>query len=319
MGNPESEQWMIIVNPNAGRRRIAKDWDKIQRHCVKAGLQFQSEFTKHKDHATEITAMSITQGYRNFIAVGGDGTLNEVINGIFLQQVIPTNAFIVGMIPVGTGNDWCRMWNIPFKYKEAIMVIRKGRTFIQDIGRVEYFDGTQQKTRYFINVAGMGYDALVASKTNRDKSAGLASPLSYLKNLVTSLIFYKYSNVSVIINNENKPLCYDTFSLSIGICKYNGGGMMQLPNAIPDDGLLDMTLIKKLGRFSVIRNLNKLFDGTLITHPKVVTFTGHSIHIESNPAIQIETDGESIGFSPAEFSIINKGLKIITGDILQSG
>ena len=159
----------------------------------------------------------------------------------------------------------------------------------------------------------MGYDALVAAKTNRDKERGKGTPFTYMKNLLTSLLFYKFSNVGVKIDESNDELNFKTFSLSVGICKYNGGGMMQLPNAIPDDGLLDMTLIKKLSRFNVIKSLKKLFDGTLTEHPKVVTFKGSTIHIESEPKIFIEADGESIGHSPAKFEIIPKSLRVVVG------
>jgi len=307
------KDWAVIVNPNAGRHKIEKDWDKISDYLVKTKLKFQFELTQHKEHAIELTIEYIKKGFRKFIVAGGDGTLNEVVNGIFRQNLVPASEFLIAMIPVGTGNDWCRMWNIPFKYKKAIKVIKKEKTFVQDIGKVNYYSDDTSHSRYFINVAGMGYDALVAAKTNRDKERGKGTPFTYMKNLLTSLLFYKFSNVGVKIDESNDELNFKTFSLSVGICKYNGGGMMQLPNAIPDDGLLDMTLIKKLSRFNVIKSLKKLFDGTLTEHPKVVTFKGSTIHIESEPKIFIEADGESIGHSPAKFEIIPKSLRVVVG------
>lgn len=305
--------WFVLVNPNAGTRKGLKDWDKIRMLLEEAGIPHQFIFTKHKEHAISLTTRNIKKGYRKFIIVGGDGTLNEVVNGIFFQKNVPTIEFTVGMIPVGTGNDWCRMFNIPFKYKEAIKIIAQNNTFIQDIGKVTYHNSNKPKGRYFINVAGMGYDAVVAAKTNSDKAKGRGGPMVYLKNLFTSLLFYKHSNIEVYINDEKEPCKCKAFSMGVGICKYNGGGMKQLPNAIPDDGLLDMTLIKKLGKLSVLKEISHLYDGSFINHPKVATYTGKKIKITSAPSISLEADGESLGHSPFVFEIIPKCLRVVTG------
>lgn len=312
--NKINSHWIAIINPNAGTRKGEKDWLIISRLLRESQIKFREFFTRQKEHAISITQETIKEGYRKFIVVGGDGTLNEVVNGIFMQKDVPADEFIVGMIPVGTGNDWCRMFNVPFKYKKAVKVIKKQKIFIQDIGKVEYFNADTPVIRYFINVAGMGYDAIVAAKTNKDKSRGRGGPLVYLKNLFTSLLFYKYSNTSIYIDDAEKPLSNLTFSLSVGICKYNGGGMMQLPDAIADDGILNMTLIKKLNKFSVLKEVKHLYDGTFIKHPKVETFTGRNIRIASDPPIQIEVDGESLGHSPFKFEILPGSLKVITGN-----
>ncbi|MCD4730776.1 MAG: diacylglycerol kinase family lipid kinase [Bacteroidales bacterium] len=309
-----TEQWLVIVNPNAGQRKGEKDWLDISRNLKDANINFREIFTKHKEHAISITTRNIKKGFRKFIVVGGDGTMNEVVNGIFFQKNIPTSEFLLAMIPVGTGNDWCRMFHIPFKYKQAINVIKEEKIFIQDIGKVNYFISSTSKRRYFINVAGMGYDAVVAAKTNKDKEMGRGGVLTYLKNLFTSLLFFKHSNTEVRIDGENEGLKSKTFSLSVGICKYNGGGMMQLPHAIPDDGLLDMTHIKKLGKFSVLKEIKNLYDGSFIKHPKVDTYTGKSFQITSKPPIYLEADGESLGHSPFTFEIIPKSLQVVVGN-----
>lgn len=128
MNNEKSnilDQWMVIVNPNAGRHKIDKDWDIINDLLIKAKIDFQNAFTEFKEHAIKLSYESIEKGFRKFIVVGGDGTLNEVVNGIFTQNKIPSSDFLVAMIPVGTGNDWCRMFNVPFKYNEAIRIIER--------------------------------------------------------------------------------------------------------------------------------------------------------------------------------------------------
>ncbi|MEZ5198598.1 MAG: diacylglycerol kinase family lipid kinase [Bacteroidales bacterium] len=308
------DNWMVIVNPNAGIGRGKKDWEQIKDLLLKKDVNFDTQFTTHKEHAIAITTRFIKKGYRKFIVVGGDGTLNEVVNGIFFQKNVATVEFTIGMIPIGTGNDWCRTFNIPFDYEKAIGIIDKAMTFVQDVGKVNYYSSTTAKRRYFVNVAGIGYDAVVAAKTNKDKELGRGGPLTYLKNLFTSLLFFKHSETEITIDGQPEIRKSKTFSLSVGICKYNGGGMKQLPNAIPDDGLLDMTHIKKLGKFTVLKEVKNLYDGSFINHPKVETLTGHSFHIESNPAITLEADGESLGHSPFTFEIIPGSLTVIMGN-----
>jgi YegS/Rv2252/BmrU family lipid kinase len=312
-----NDNWLILVNPHAGTNKGKRDWPKIKELLDNSSLTFETVFTKHKEHAIALTTKFIKKGYRKFIVAGGDGTLNEVVNGIFFQKNIPTEAFLMAMIPVGTGNDWCRMFNIPFEYKEAIQVIETGNTLVQDVGKVSYQNSTTAKRRYFINVAGMGYDAVVAAKTNNDKEHGRGGVLTYLKNLFTSLLFYKYTETEILINDQLAAKG-KTFSISVGICKYNGGGMMQLPEAIANDGRFDMTLIKKLGKLTVLRQVKNLYDGSFTHHPKVATFKGSKIEIKSEPSINLEVDGESLGHSPFTFEIFKESLRIVKAEEKQA-
>lgn len=304
-------EWFVIVNPNAGRRKGEKDWLEIARLLTEAGLEFTSVFTDCPNHAVKLSRKYIEAGFRKIIVVGGDGTLNEVINGIFMQHSYAPDEIIIGMIPVGTGNDWGRSFNIPNGYKDAIDVIAKGKTFRQDIGKVVYEYQAKPRTRYFINMAGLGFDALVAKKTNKQKAAGKGGPLSYLVNLFTSLISYKAVVTNILI--DNKPVNEDIFSMSVAICQYNGGGMKQSPNAVPDDGLFDITLITRVTRMTVLKNVAKLYDGSFVKLSQVKQFRGQIVKIESNPPLFLETDGESLGHTPMTFEIMPRCITVVTG------
>jgi YegS/Rv2252/BmrU family lipid kinase len=246
--------------------------------------------------------------------VGGDGTLNEVVNGMFRQDSCPTTDITLGMIMVGTGNDWGRMYNIKPKYKKAVKILRKQRLFVQDAAMVTYYDGQDQKSRYFVNMAGMGYDALVAQMTNNLKEMGKGGPLAYMMNLFKGLFRYRHVQMRIEVDDA---LVFEgrVFSMSVGICKYNGGGMMQLPAAIPDDGLIDLTIIKNATKLDVVKHIKKLYDGTFIDLPIVETHRGRRVEINSLTAhpIFLETDGESLGHSPFRFSVIPRSVRIITG------
>lgn len=313
MKNTAEEKCLVIVNPNSGSRKGSKDWGLISKLLVHHGIVFDTIFTEHKGHAIEVGKKAVLEGYRKLIVAGGDGTMNEVINGIFLQDKVPTNEVKIGMIPVGTGNDWGRMYGIPNNYEEAIKILKNNKTFIQDAGKINY-ENAEMHTRYFVNIAGMGYDALVAQKTNTMKEKGGGGTFAYLINLFLGLIQYKFNHMMIAIDGEEK---YNgkVFSISIGICKYNGGGMMQLPYAIPNNGKFDITLIKKASKFKVITNIKNLYDGSFIKIPEVETFTGKKIEIVARPkySVFLEADGESLGHSPIEFNIIPKSVCLITG------
>jgi YegS/Rv2252/BmrU family lipid kinase len=305
-------EWFVIVNPNAGKRKGEKDWLEIAAQLTAAGIQFTNVFTEHRGHAVVLTRKYIENGYRNIIIVGGDGTLNEVVNGMFTQAHVPTNKITLAMIPVGTGNDWCRMFNIPGDYKQAIKLITKNKVFTQDTGNIKYIstDGNEI-SRYFINMAGMGFDALVAKKTNKQKDLGKGNPMSYVVNILSSLFLYTNTKVTILLDGEK--VISDIFSMSVGICQYNGGGMKQAPGALPDDGLFDLTLIKPIGKFKIMRNIIKLFDGSFTKLPEVTTYRSSKIIIHSDPPMFLEADGESLGHTPFVFNILQQSLNVVSG------
>jgi len=305
-------EWFVIVNPNAGKRKGEKDWLEIAAQLTAAGIQFVSVFTEHRGHAVVLTRKYVENGYRNIIVVGGDGTLNEVVNGIFTQAHVPSEKITLAMIPVGTGNDWCRMFNIPGDYRQAIKLITKRKIFTQDTGTIKYISSEgEEKTRYFINMAGMGFDALVTKKTNTQKDLGKSNPMSYMVNLLSSLFVYTSTKVTILLDGEK--VISDIFSMSVGICQYNGGGMKQAPDALPDDGLFDLTLIKPIGKFKIIRNIIKLFDGSFTNLPEVSTFRSSKIIIHSEPSMFMEADGESLGHTPFVFNILRQSLNVVSG------
>ncbi len=308
-----NDKWLVIVNPNAGVKKGSRDWPKILPMLKDEGLDFEYLLTEHRNHANQITIDRIGKGFRNIIVVGGDGTMNEVVNGIFLQQTVPTEEITLGMIPVGTGNDWCRTFSIPFDYKEAIKILKKKNSVLQDTGRISYFKKEVHQIRYFMNIAGMGYDALVAKKTNVLKDKGHGGPFTYFYFIFTSLLQFVFPEA--IIEVDDEPVFKgEIFSMNVGICKYNGGGMMQVPFAIPDDGLFDVTLIRKAPKWMVIRYARKLYDGTLVKLDFVKTFRGKSVRIRSTARIYLEADGESLGHSPFVFEMLPRSLRVVTGN-----
>jgi len=303
--------YFALINPNAGNGAGKKNWQKISELLVRNNISFQHKFSEYIGHSTLIAKNHVEKGFKKFIIVGGDGTLNEVINGVLTNSEHALEGLTFAMLPVGTGNDWCRSFKIPDNFDEAIKLITNGKTITQDIAKVTYFEDEVIRTRYFANISGIGFDAHVAIKSNLDKQRNKSGMLVYLKNVISSLIHYK-SVQSKVIYDGNEINC-KLFLLSVGKGKYNGGGMKQLPFAVPDDGFIDFTLIEDVSSFEVITQLPKLYKGTHINHPKISTFKTKKLTIIPEEKIFLEFDGETYGHSPFEFEVVPSALKVICG------
>ena len=305
--------WIAIVNLAAGGGKTKRDWPIIAQILQREGVRYETFFTDRRLHASIIARNKIKEGYSKIIVVGGDGTMNEVINGVFSQKRIHTTEVMLGMISVGTGNDWAKTFNIPADYEGAVRTIKQQKTFIQDAGLVNYRKNGKEWKRYFINIAGLGFGAKVVERANRMKEKGKSGHMLYFYNIFYSLIQYRSKKAVIEIDGTS----YDRkiFSLNVGIGKYNGGGMIQVPHAIADDGLYSITLIKKIGKLNVIANMKKLYNGNIVKHSKVETYMAKSVQIDGSSLLKLETDGESLGHGPVSFEIIPKSVTVISGDM----
>ncbi len=305
----KQKEWLVIVNQNAGVGKCGRNWNAISKSLAGHNISFDFVYSDYRKHAIEIVHQKVSM-YSKIIVVGGDGTLNEIINGIFTQSQKPPSEIIVGYIPMGSGNDLGKMYGISGNYNNAIDIIIKGETFLQDLGKVTFqnLEG-KQEVRYFANMAGIGFDAKVVEKSNRQKDNGHGGKFLYLYSLLSSLFAYK--STYVLIKTENTQFNEDLFSMNVGICRYSGGGMLQVPDAIPDDGLFDITIIKKISKFDIIKSIKRLYNGSIKKHPKVKSLRCSYVEISSDTKIQIEADGEDFGYGPVKFEILQKAIKII--------
>jgi YegS/Rv2252/BmrU family lipid kinase len=307
--SPSRPEWYVIVNPNAGNGKGRKDWKRILDLFRKNDILTEYSFTECKGHAAGLTAEAVRNGFRKIVTVGGDGTLNEVVNGLFMQETCSSGEIALALIPVGTGNDWGRMFGIPTVYNGAVDVIRNNKQIFHDVGLVTYHIGNEEHKRYFINIAGLGFESIVVKKTNKQKDKGRSNKAIYFYNLLTSLISYR--NTIATITADGDTFTSRIFSLNVGNGRYCGGGMRQTPEALPDDGLLDVTVLREMGRIEIIRNLKLLYDGSILSHPKVDGYRVRNLNVESDSALYVEADGESLGHTPASFTVIPGALKVV--------
>lgn len=302
--------WTIIHNPEASSGKSAKLWPQIKAQLDELGLSYRHFPTTRPGHATELARSSILSGARHILAIGGDGTANEVANGILNQEEVPSLDILMAQIPVGTGNDWGRTIGIPSKWEAAVQALKGNNSIVQDVGIVEYEDEGQSMRRFFVNIGGMGFDAFVGLAANEKKAQGKGGAMGYVSALISSLVKWKSRPLKYFVDGEFIAET-DVFSLVVGICKYNGGGMKQCPEAIYDDGLLDLTIIHDLPKLKVVRNVPALFNGKFIKNKEVFLFRGKEIRLESQAGNPLEVDGEVIGEGPATFSLRPKALRVL--------
>ena len=309
MEKPLKKKWFVILNPHAGSGRGNKDRAEILKKLSKAEFHYELAVSEYPKHTIQLTIQAIEKGFRNLIVAGGDGTLNEAVNGIFSQTVCPPEEITIGMIPVGTGNDWIKTFGIPNYYKDAVRILKHGKTMRQDVGRITFTENDSTKTCYFANMAGFGFDAMVAAKTNRLKDKGRKGITLYLQALGSSFLNFQTSKTRVMIDGQEIDELI--FSVSLGIGKFNGGGMMQAPGAIPDNGLFQVTIIRKIGLFGILRNLAGLYSGEFVKDRRVSTYQARKISISSVHNIAGEADGEILGDNKFEIDIISQKLTVI--------
>ncbi len=299
----KTSSYFLIVNPSSGGGHFDKKWEKIQQLLNVYQLDYSFSFSEYSKHEIQLVDAAIKQGFRKIISVGGDGTLHYVVNGIMRQRYVKTSNINVGVIPIGTGNDWIKTYRIPNSIESAIQIIAKNHTTIQDIGMLIVPDDT---VYYFNNLAGVGYDGYVVNKLNSLKKLG---SISYILSGLYGLLFYKKPQFKILIEGSViETTCLMTL---FGICQYSGGGMQMTKNADPQDGLLDITIAKDFTFFDLVLNLKKLYNGAIVHHKKVENYKTSELEIIdiNNQKPFIEADGELIGTGSLKVGIQPKAIR----------
>ncbi len=301
-----NDYWFVIINPTSGNGKSKKYISKIINTLNKEKINFQYSITEYANHEFKITQEQIKKGFKKFISVGGDGTLHNIINGIFNQTIIATSEIKIAVVPVGTGNDWVKNYGISKNIRKSIAIIKQENTKTQDIGKITYTK--DNSIVYFNNLAGIGFDGHVVNAINNYKKLG---SLAYLFGVFTGFSTYKSKQLKIELNGlEIKVKSLMTL---IGLCKYSGGGMQLTHNSNPNDGLFDITIIKDLSLRVVLLNILKLFNGKIINHSKVDTFKTNeiSISILDNSLIYIQADGELLDTGNFKITLLPKAIQVV--------
>ena len=271
------------------------------------GLRFEHALTEAPGHAIELAKTAAKKGYDMVVSVGGDGTINEIVNGLYASGSI--GDILLGIVSTGTGGDYIRTAGIPRRYEDACRCFLQPKKRTVDLGIVEYAKNGGREERLFVNFAGMGFDAEIVRRTTQQfKSLG-ALP-SYLMGTLTTLISYANKKISLLVDGKAEERRVCTVIMNNG--KYGGGGMFTAPDADLDDGLLDVLIVGDLSKPDLLRSLPRIYKGTHLTHPKVSMKKAKEIEVKSlSDRMHLQADGELLGEVPARFRVLPAALNII--------
>lgn len=304
----EDPFWYIIANPTSGGGAAEKRWPATERLLQELGFSYSVHFTERRGHAARLAEDAILNGHRHILGIGGDGTNHEIVNGIMGQSFAPSAEIHYALLPSGTGNDWARQYQIPTDPQRRLERLKEHRIIFQDIGLAKFISEGEPRQRYFVNVAGMAYDGYIGQKLSENR---VTNRMQYLLLVAKYLLEYRLSEARVLFDGQSAQDFF--YTVNIGLCRYSGGGMQFVPQAVPDDGLFALTFARRLQKWEVLLQTRRFYDGSLLRHPKVEGYQAKSIrvdHIGKTPTL-LEADGEFLGETPVEFILLEKALKVV--------
>lgn len=292
----------LIANLTSNRHKNQRQFDQeVIDYLQKNHIDVKFHPTDGLETLKKVIHESIAIGITEYVTVGGDGSIHYLVHELMNQNLIPIHQIHLGIIPKGTGNDWIRNFNFS-SMEEILQAIVQGKTKRLDIGKISFLD---KSFRYFVNIAGIGFNGEVIQSVDRFKWLGV---FSYYFALFWSFFGYKSRDLELEIDGDRYKK--NTFLLSIGIGKYAGGNMKLCPQAIIDDGLFEINLIEHIGFWTLIRYIHTLRDGTYLNYIPCISKRAKSIKIVSNNYLYAEADGEFLGKEIQSIDIMEKTIHV---------
>lgn len=295
---------VVILNPVAAQGRIRRQWPQIEAAITGViGKKPDVWVSQRPGHATDLAKRAALEGYTWVAVCGGDGSVHEVVNGLFSARAPHSNisdapALIV--IPAGTGNDFARSLGMPINALQVVSGLSDPVADVIDIGQVGKY--------YFANIGGAGFDAEVAADVNR-KGIKTGGALPYVLSVLKKMIVYENQDIQIVL--DGKVIERRSLLVAVGIMPYYAGGMHILPGADPQDGLLDVCVCGDLGKLQILSLLPRIFSGGHVGHPLVEFYRAKTVRIQGPSRLHVQADGEIVGNLPIEFRCLPKALKII--------
>lgn len=306
------DNWLIIVNPASGNGRGGKTWDKQLAGLRTAGLDPVVWTSERPGHVEQLVEKAVGEGHRRLASFGGDGTLNALVNGVMRQQVCVPEELLLAHLSCGTGNDWCKTFDVPQDAALWVQMLERGLVYRHDVGVADVQRNGEPHRHYFVNIVGMAYDSHVVRVIDdkRMKGGVIQGKMLYDYVVAAELLFFKKPELE--LRHDGKVERQTVFNMAISICRYNGGGMLPTPYADPQDGQLDVTVFGQMPLWMTLRDLPKLKNGTFFGNPNIRWFRTEALEVDGihGPDL-VEADGESIGQSPARFTVMRQALRFV--------
>lgn len=310
-------EWYVVVNPHAGSGKTIAEWAKAESRLLELGIGYVTRFTERTGHAVIIAREAAAEGYRRILAVGGDGSVHEVLNGIVQfchDTATPTEEFYLAVIPIGSGNDWIKSLNVPHDTEKVVSLVAQGSFRKQDVVQVALPSGTHTMA----NIGGVGFDSHVCVIVNTLKDQGKRSRFIYVAALLKTILTLKSFDAEIV--GDGKLIYSGTcYSVAFGNGKYSGGGLRQTPLSQIDDGLLDVMVVPKISLLAIAREVVKIFNGNI--HKSRYIHYSQCHHLQMKPLAGsapdlLEIDGEVIGKIPVEIKLGTEQINVLVGQIL---
>ena len=287
----------FLVNPASDNGATGRRWPTIEQRAADEGLRGDTVFSERPGHLSELARQATEKGERLLVVVGGDGSVNEVANGIAGLPEVE-----LAVIPRGTGWDFARSHGIPHRLGDALRVARDGQAKAVDLGRATYRDGSS----VFANVASAGMSGAIARRAN-DTTKALGGKVSYLVATVSVFRRWQPGQARVAVDGEKRTGRMRDVIVALG--PYIAGGMKLCPDADPADGKFDVLLIGDLTKRDLLLTMPKTYRGTHLPHPKAEVLRGTTVTIEAD-GLPVELDGEQPGTTPARFELLPGALRV---------
>lgn len=287
---------VAIVNRTAGKGKCERLWPQISGYLEQLGLKLKVEFTKGEGDATHLAKAAASSGVPAVLSVGGDGTLNEVVNGLVGHPDIT-----LGIIPAGSGNDFIRSLGInPADWQSACQIISRGQTKAVDLGQVN--------GRHFINVSGVGFDSTVVDCANTWGKAHFPSKLAYVAAVLKTLRDFKPSRIKIQLDDQEIEAV--SWLVVVASGQYFGGGMWIAPDADVHDGLFDVCVLGDLSKLAFLWAFPSIFSGKHLRHPAIKLYRARRVSVTAEPPMLVQADGEVIATTPISFAVRQSSLRI---------
>lgn len=310
----DAPRTLLIVNPKSQNGALGKRWPQLSQIARRKLGSFEEAFTKSQGDATRIARQALDKGIELVVAIGGDGTINEVANGFFDKGAPIAPQAIMGILPFGTGGDFRKSAHIPNDFEKATTVLAIGNNRRIDLGRLDYTlrDGGKDQ-RIFVNIASFGMSGEIDEQVNTS-SKRLGGKLSFMFATARVGLRFKAKRVRIIFDADPATaLECEISTVAVANGRYFGGGMLIAPKAELDDARFDVVAIEAMSITETMRNGKRLYKGTHLELDKVSHRRARSLFAEAldGQDVLIDMDGEVPGVLPATFSIMPKALRLI--------
>jgi len=314
----ETERIVCVLNPRARGGSAGAMVDEVRRAVDRIFSRAEVVVTRGPGHATELAREAVEGGADIVAAVGGDGTCNEVVNGLFDGQLPRRRSVIFSVIPWGTGGDLARSVKAPARLRDALWTAATGMTLPADVGHARFVDHRGEAAeRVFLNVAGFGANGEVVSRANRS-SKRLGGGVTFLAATLATLSSYRPAEVELRWRGEGGEGAWrgDLLSAFVANAYYCGGGMYVGKGGSMHDGRFDLSVLPPLNPARALRQARRLYDGTLPRIPGAVRAAAAEIEaraVDPAAAVLLDIDGEQPGRLPASFRVLHRTLQVRGG------